>query len=170
MSCACANPRRGVLCCPCCLLALPVLIVRCLLPVGSFHLPVSPLVPPPAPPPPEHGISGGPLLLAHAWRGHKWVGFMGKPLLGSGSGRTVYFPPCKTWVLTVTVTCTAYHRVRRDSIVSKAGLWGPRVPSSTTELCAKVWSAHLKRPKGGKWCVEAPGVGSAFGAQLVHSS
>lgn len=76
---------------PCMLAPLRVFTDRCPLPVGSFHLRVFVCVCARA------WHSPDPLQWTHAWRGTRVGGVVGKPLLGSGSGRTVCFPPCRTW-------------------------------------------------------------------------
>ena len=63
------------------------------------------------------------------------------PPTGSGKRRAVFFPPGRTRVLTVTVTCATNHGVGKDNIpLDGANGPGPRAPRGPLALsgpCAK---------------------------------
>ena len=57
------------------------------------------------------------------------------PLTGSGKRRAVFFPPGRTRVLTVTVTCATHHGVGKDNIpLDGTNGPGPRTPRGPLAL------------------------------------
>lgn len=96
-----------------------------------------------------------PLQLAHApgGGGHRWVKVVGRPSLGSGRGRAVFFPRGRTRALTVTVTCTAHDGVERTtypSLVRMTPALGHRRAVGPERAVRKVGRARARRQKGGK--------------------